>query len=77
MNNYGLNCQYCSKEGNHIQDLEDGSELLMFPKQYYQLYDGGYDRAYGACTYQQIVEQTSAGKAKFYSCLYYMVGKNS
>jgi hypothetical protein len=65
-----------SKEGDP-PDLQDDFEVLMIPKQLYQLYDGEYDRDYGACTYQQIVEQTAAGKAKFYSCLYYLVSKKN
>jgi hypothetical protein len=39
------------------------------------MYDGEFGRDYGACTYQQIVEQTPAGRAKFYSCFFYMVGR--
>ena len=62
-----------TKELKDVQDIESGSKLLMFPKQYCQLYDGSIDNEYGACTYPQIVEQTPAGVAKFYSCLYYMV----
>ena len=62
-----------TNELKNLQDVEGGSVLLMFPKQYYRMYDGRIDNAYGACTYLQVVEQTPDGVAKFYSCLYYMV----